>query len=78
MSEAVAPDKLKSLVERIENLEDEKGGVSDQIKVVYAEAKGEGFDVKIMRQVVKLRRMKPHARAEQDELLELYRSAIGV
>lgn len=62
----------------MENLEEEKRAVAEQIKEVYAEAKGEGFDVKVMRIIVRLRRMRPHERAEQDELLEIYETALGM
>ncbi|MGF1561747.1 MAG: DUF2312 domain-containing protein [Geminicoccaceae bacterium] len=74
----VSADQLRSFVERIERLEDEKQEVQEQIKDVYAEAKGEGFDVKIMRSVIRLRKMKPHDRSEQEELLDLYKSALGM
>lgn len=74
----VTPDRLRSFIERIENLDEEKRAVAEQVKEVFAEAKGEGFDVKVMREVLKLRRMKPHDRAEQDELLEVYLSALGM
>ncbi len=74
----IARDRLRSFVERIERLEEEKREVQEQIKEVYAEAKADGFDVKVMRQLIRLRRMKPHERGEQEELLELYKSAIGM
>ena len=74
----VAGDRLRSFVERIERLEEEKREVQDQIKDVFAEAKGEGFDVKVMRQVVRLRRLRPNDRSEQEELLDLYKSALGM
>lgn len=74
----VTPDRLRSFIDRIENLEEEKRAVQEQIKEVFAEAKGEGFDVKTMRQVLRLRRMKPHDRAEQNELLEIYLAALGM
>ncbi len=74
----VAADRLRSFVERVEHLEEEKREVADQIKEVLAEAKGEGYDVKAMRQVLKLRAMRPHERAEREELLALYRSALGM
>jgi uncharacterized protein (UPF0335 family) len=74
----VAAERLKSFIERLERLEDEKRDISEQIKDVFAEAKGEGFDIKTLRQVLKLRRMKPHDRTEQEELLELYKSALGM
>lgn len=74
----VAAERLKSFVERLERLEDEKRELLDQIKDVLAEAKGEGFDVKTLRQVLKLRKMKPHDRSEQEELLEVYKAALGM
>ena len=69
---------MRAFIERIERLEDEKRDVAEQIKDVFAEAKGEGFDVKTMREVLKLRKMKPHDRSEQEELLDLYKSALGM
>ena len=76
--QGVTGDRLKSFIERLETLEDEKRELGEQIKEVFAEAKGEGFDVKVMRQLLKLRRMKPHDRMEQEELLDVYKSAIGM
>ena len=74
----VAGDRLRSFIERIERLEEEKREVQDQIKDVFAEAKGEGYDIKVMRQVVRLRRMRPNDRSELEELLDLYKSALGM
>jgi uncharacterized protein (UPF0335 family) len=74
----VAAGRLKSFVERLERLEDEKRDIAEQLKDVMAEAKGEGFDVKTLRQVLKLRKMKPHDRTEQEELLEIYMAALGM
>ena len=74
----IAADRLKSFIERIERLEEEKAALAADIREVYAEAKGTGFDTKIMRQIVKLRKMDEAARQEQDELLDLYRRAIGL
>ena len=74
----IAADRLKSFIERIERLEEEKAALAADIREVYAEAKGTGFDTKIMRQIVKLRKMDEAARQEQDELLSLYRRAIGL
>ncbi len=74
----VAGDRLRSFVERIERLEEEKREVQDQMKDVFAEAKGEGFDVKVMRQVIRLRRLRPNDRSELEELLDLYKSALGM
>jgi uncharacterized protein (UPF0335 family) len=73
-----AKDQLKSLVERVERLEEEKAALSNDLKEVYAEAKGQGFDTKIMRQVVRLRKMESHEREERDALLDLYLSALGM
>ena len=69
--------QLKSLIERIEKLEDERGTISGDIREVYSEAKSAGYDTGIMRQVVRLRKMDKADRAEQDELLELYLDAVG-
>ena len=74
----VAGDRLKLLIERIERLEEEKTGISDDIKEVYGEGKSAGFDPKIMRQVVRLRKLATDQRREQEELLELYKTAIGM
>jgi uncharacterized protein (UPF0335 family) len=70
--------RLKSFIERIERLEEEKAGIAADIKDVYAEAKGTGFEVKVMRQVVRLRKMENEARREQEELLDLYQRALGM
>jgi uncharacterized protein (UPF0335 family) len=74
----VTAERLRSFIERVEKLEEEKSEVQEQIKEVLGEAKGEGFDVKIIRQLLRLRKMKPHDRAEQEELLETYKAAIGM
>ena len=74
----IAAAKLKSFVERIERLETEKADLAADIREVYAEAKGNGFDTKIMRQVIKLRKMEEPDCKEQDELLDLYRAALEV
>ena len=74
----IAATKLKSFVERIERLEGEKSELGADIREVYAEAKGNGFDTKIMRQVIRLRKMEEPDRKEQDELLDLYRKALAV
>jgi len=72
-----AQGKLKSLIERIERLEEDKAAVSADLKEVYAEAKGEGFDVKIVRKVVRLRKQDTAKRQEEEALIDLYISAIG-
>ena len=70
--------RLKSFIERIERLEEEKAGIANDIKEVYAEAKGTGFDAKVMRQIVRVRKMDQADRAEQEELLDLYKRALGM
>jgi uncharacterized protein (UPF0335 family) len=75
--EAVAGDQLRQIVERIEKLEEEKQAIADDIKDVYAEAKANGFDTKVLRQVVKLRKQDRAERAEQEALLDLYLAALG-
>ncbi len=72
-----AQGKLKTLIERIERLEEDKAAVSADLKEVYAETKGEGFDVKIVRKVVRLRKQDAAKRQEEEALIELYISAIG-
>jgi uncharacterized protein (UPF0335 family) len=72
-----AQGQLKSIVERIERLEIEKAEVAEQIKEVFAEAKGNGFDVKILRKVVRIRKQDRAKRLEEDAILDLYLSAIG-
>jgi uncharacterized protein (UPF0335 family) len=73
----VSSEQLRSFIERIENLEREKTHFGELLKEVYAEAKSEGFDPKIMRQVIRIRKMKKDELAEQEELLEIYRQALG-
>ena len=74
----VAADQLRLFIERIERLEDEKKGIADDIKDVYAESKSNGYDTKTMRKIVALRRMESHQRQEADALLETYRTALGL
>lgn len=74
----IAVDRLRSFIERVERLEEEKKGLQDDIKEVYAEAKGTGFDVKIMRQIVRLRKMDKADLQEQEAILELYKQALGM
>lgn len=73
-----AADQLKSFVERIERLEEEKQTIQDDIKDVYAEAKGTGFDVKILRQVIRIRKQDKSEREEQEAVLDLYLQALGM
>ena len=68
---------LKSFIERIERLEEEKKAIADDIKDVYAEAKGQGYDVKIMRKIISIRKQDAHKRREEEEILDLYLSALG-
>ena len=74
----IAGDRLKSFIERIERLEEERRALSADIKEVYAEAKGTGFDTKIMRQVIRLRRMDKDDLDEQESLLDVYKRALGM
>ena len=74
----VAVDRLRSFIERIERLEEERATVAVDIREVYAEAKANGFDPKIMRQVVKLRKMESGDRQEQEAMLEIYKEALGM
>jgi uncharacterized protein (UPF0335 family) len=74
----VESGQLRAFVERIERLEEEKRTIADDIKDVYTEAKGNGFDVKIMRKVVSLRRQDLNKRREEEEILDIYLSALGM
>ncbi|MBI1301606.1 MAG: DUF2312 domain-containing protein [Alphaproteobacteria bacterium] len=74
----VAGQRLVSFIERIERLEEEKAALMEDIKEVYAEAKGVGFDVKAMRKLVSLRKIDAEKRQEQEAILDLYKSAIGM
>jgi uncharacterized protein (UPF0335 family) len=78
MSDNVAADQLRLFIERIERLEEEKKGIADDVRDVYAEAKSQGYDSKTMRAIVRLRRMEKNARQEADALLETYRAALGL
>ena len=77
MAEAT-DDRLRLLIERIERLEEEKKGIADDIRDVYAESKAVGYDVKIMRLIVKLRAMAPDDRSEQEVVLDTYKAALGL
>ena len=77
-SSSVSSDQLRSIIERVENLEIEKKEVADQIKEVFAEAKANGFDVKTLRKIVALRKKKPEERSEEEAMLDLYMSALGM
>lgn len=75
---SVAGDQLKSIVERIERLEEEKKALADDIRDVYAEAKGNGFDAKAIRQIVRERKQDRDERAEREAILDTYRNALGM
>ena len=77
-SGGISSARLKSFIERIEKLEEDKASVGEDLKEVYAEAKGTGFDTKIIRQIVRIRKIDVEKRREQDELLDLYKSALGM
>lgn len=74
----VTADELRQFIERFERLETEKKDISDQQKEVMAEAKGRGYDTKVMRKVIALRKRKPDELAEEEAVLELYKSALGM
>lgn len=78
MTEVIAAEQLRQYMSRIEKLETEKADLADDIKQVYDEAKANGYDTKILKKVVALRKMDKNKLAEQDALLELYRSAVDV
>ena len=73
-----ADDQLRLFIERIERLEEEKKGVADDIRDTYAESKSQGYDPKIMRQIVRLRKMEPHDRQEMELILDTYKAALGL
>lgn len=74
----IAADRLLSIIERVERLEEEKKGISDDIRDIFAEAKSSGFDTKAIRAVIKLRKMNAADRDEQEYLVETYRKALGI
>jgi uncharacterized protein (UPF0335 family) len=74
----VAADELRQFIERVERLEEEKAGISSDIKDVYAELKGRGFDAKAVRQIVRIRKLDNSERQEQEAILELYMQALGM
>jgi uncharacterized protein (UPF0335 family) len=77
-TESVAQDMIRAFIERIENMETEKKAISDDIREIYAEAKGNGFDTVVLRQIVRLRKKDAAERMEQEALLELYMAALGM
>ena len=74
----IAADRLRSLIERIERLEEERKALAGDIKDIYAEAKGAGFDVKVIRQIIRIRSQEPAEVEEQETLLDVYRRALGM
>lgn len=78
MSALISKEQLRQFIERIERLEEEKSALSQDIREVYAEAKSGGFDIKAMRQIVKIRKMDHNDRAEQEAILETYLNALGM
>ena len=77
-SDSVAQDQIRAFIERIERMEEEKQAIADDIKEIYAEAKGNGFDTKVLRQVVRIRKQDRAERMEQEALLDLYLAALGM
>lgn len=77
-SDSVAQDQIRAFIERIERLEEEKASIAGDIKEVYAEAKGNGFDTKVLRKIVSIRKQDHNERMEQEALLELYLTALGM
>ena len=74
----IAADELRSFIERVESLESEKAAIGDDIKDVFTELKGRGYDAKAVRQILKLRKLDPNERTEQEAIVELYLSALGM
>ncbi|MCG0997004.1 DUF2312 domain-containing protein [Acetobacter persici] len=74
----ISADRLRSIIERIERLEEERKALSGDIKDIFTEAKSAGFDVKVVRQLIKIRKMEPSEVEEQETLLDIYRRAIGM
>ena len=77
-AQTVAAGQLRSFIERVERLEEEKQTIQDDIKEVFAEAKGTGFDVKAMRTIIRLRKKEPAERQEEEAILDLYMAALGM
>jgi uncharacterized protein (UPF0335 family) len=77
-SDSVAQDQIRAFIERIERMEEEKAAIADDIKEIYAEAKGNGFDTKVLRQIIRIRKQDHAERMEQEALLELYMAALGM
>ena len=77
-TDSVAQDQIRAFIERIERMEEEKKAIADDIKEIYAEAKGNGFDTKVLRQIVRIRKQDHAERMEQEALLELYMTELGM
>lgn len=77
-SSGVARDRLRGFIERIERLDEEKKAITDDTKEVFAEAKGEGFDIKVIRLIIRIRKQDSNERAEQEAILDLYLHALGM
>ncbi len=75
---ATSDDQLRLFIERVERLEEEKKGIADDIRDVFLEAKSQGYDPKIMRQIVRLRKMPVHDRKEMEAILDVYKAALGI
>ena len=78
MTDNISADQLRLLIERVERLEEEKKGIGDDIKDVYGEAKAVGFDTKTMKKIVRLRKISRDARMEEEALLDMYKTALGI
>jgi uncharacterized protein (UPF0335 family) len=78
MNDGIEASQLRLFIERIETLESEKQGMADDIRDCYSEAKSQGYDSKVMRQIVRLRKMETHDRQEMDAILDTYRAALGL
>jgi len=74
----IAADRLRSIIERVERLEEERKALAGDIRDIYAEAKSAGFDVRVIRQIIRLRRQEPAEIEEQETLLDIYRRALGI
>ncbi len=77
-TESVAQDMIRAFIERIERMEEEKRAIADDIKEIYAEAKGNGFDTKVLRRIIQMRKMDHADRMEQEALLSMYMNALGM
>lgn len=77
-SQTIAVGQLRAFIERIERLEEEKGTISDDIKEVFGELKGTGFDAKAVRTILRLRKLEPHVRQEEEAMVQLYMDALGM